>query len=124
MDGEQMQTGDDNMTNANRQHSFKTSVQARAVSLGAGLLILLGIVFQLGELAYTRYCAGFAWFISMVAGNLWNTVTALVMAAGGPEVLRFLPLVLVLAGLALLLSAKGYSASSVVRGSRSGEGHE
>jgi hypothetical protein len=118
MEAKQIHAGDDIMANPSRQRSFETSIQARAAALGAGLLILLGTVFQLGELAYSRYCAGNAWFIATIAGNLWNGLAALVKAAGGPEVLRFLPLLLVAAGLALLLSAMGYGASAALRSSR------
>lgn len=94
------------MTKSNQHSHFEASVQAKAVAFTAVLLISLGIVIELGELAYARICAANAWFISMVVGNLWNALATLVHEAGGPDVVRFLPLLFVMVGVILLTSMR------------------
>jgi len=94
------------MTKSNQRSHFEASVRTKAVVFTAGLLISLGIVIELGELAYACICAANAWFISMVAGNLWNALATFIHEAGGPDVVRYLPLLLVIAGIVLLTSVR------------------
>lgn len=92
------------MVNANRQVPFGGSFSTTSiVMLMAGLLILLGIVFQLGELGYGHMNPANLWFVSVVTQSAWNL---LAMRTNGPaleEILRWWPLALVSVGLAILL---------------------
>ncbi len=79
------------------------SFSSTATLLGAGLLILLGTVLQLGVLGYDHVRAANLWPFSVIVESAWNV---LAMHANGPAldaVLRFWPLVLVSAGLAILM---------------------
>jgi hypothetical protein len=73
-----------------------------ATMLAAGLMILLGIVFQLAQLGYDGFAMNNFWFVTTIAGNIWNflLVRSDVPALG--ELLRFWPMLIVAAGLALL----------------------
>jgi hypothetical protein len=73
-----------------------------ATILAAGFMILLGIVFQLAQLGYDGIAVNNFWFVTTIAGNLWNflVVRSDVPALG--ELLRFWPMLIVAAGLALL----------------------
>ena len=42
---------------------------------GATLLILLGIVFQLGELGYGHLQSGNLWFFSTMLTDIWNILS-------------------------------------------------
>jgi len=106
MNNGQIQAGGDKMTKSNQRSHFEASVRAKAVAFSAVLLISVGIVIELGELAYARICAANAWFISTVVGNLWNAFATFVHEAGGPDVVRFLPLLFVMAGIVLLTSVR------------------
>lgn len=96
------------MVNERQQLSFGGSFSATSIMiLTAALLILLGIVFQLGELGYGHLGAQNFWFVSMVAQSAWNMLS---MRGNGPafdEVVRWWPLALVSMGLAILLLRQG-----------------
>lgn len=70
--------------------------------MGAGLLILVGVVFQLAQLGYGMLTAKDFWFISMIAENIWNFLAMRSDLPALGELLRFWPLLLVVAGLGLL----------------------
>jgi hypothetical protein len=70
--------------------------------LAAGFFILLGIVFQLAQFGYDLLAVRNFWFLSMVAGNIWNFLTARSYLPALGELLRFWPMLLVATGLALL----------------------
>ena len=90
------------MVNVNRQASLSGTFSATsAMIVAAALLILLGIVFQLGELGLGH--AGNLWFVSMITRGLWGL---LALGTNGPalgDILRFWPVALVSMGLALLM---------------------
>lgn len=93
------------MTKAERQSSFETPVSGAAILMaGAGLLILLGIVFQLGVLGYGHINISNLWLFSMLASNLWDVVAAHMNEPALHEMVRFWPLLLVCSGLAMLLA--------------------
>ena len=65
------------MVNANRQVPFGGSFSTTSIiMLMAGLLILLGIVFQLGELGYGHINPANLWFVSVVTQSAWNLLGA------------------------------------------------
>jgi len=72
----------------------------------AGLLILMGIVFQLGELGYSHLSAANLWLAAMISEGAWNLLTLHWGAPALRELARFWPLVLVAFGLGFLLLAK------------------
>jgi hypothetical protein len=74
--------------------------------VAAALLVFLGIVFQLCELTYGRFSAGSLWFISVIGENIWNVVDACLKAQAPDGAFRFWPLLLVLAGCAILVSRR------------------
>lgn len=69
--------------------------------LAAGFFILLGIVFQLAQFGYGLLVMRDFWFLSMIAGNIWNFLAAHFYLPALGELLRFWPMLLVAAGLAL-----------------------
>jgi hypothetical protein len=90
------------MVNAG-DRAFGSSFLTKATLLGAGLLILLGTVLQLGVLGYDHLRPSNLWFFSVFAEGVWNM---LAMHVNGPalnQVLRFWPLMLVSAGLGILM---------------------
>lgn len=70
--------------------------------MGAGLLILVGVVFQLAQFGYGMLTAKDFWFVSMVAENIWNFVAMRSDLPAMGELLHFWPLLLVASGLGLL----------------------
>jgi hypothetical protein len=76
--------------------------------VAAGLFILVGIVFQLGQFGYDGLAAKNLWFISMIVANTWNFLAARSDLPALTDVVRFWPMLLVATGLALL--AVPYSA--------------
>lgn len=90
------------MANANGQRAFTESIAAKVTLVAAGLLILFGVVIQLGELGYGHINANNWWVVSTAIGALWRVVTR-VNAPGMDEVLRFWPLVIVSIGLGILM---------------------
>lgn len=95
------------MANANRQSSMQNSTSGAAIIVAAaGLLILLGIVLQMCELGYGHSGFGGAWLFSVLASGIWNILVLQMNVPWVQELLRFWPLVLVGAGLAVLLVGK------------------
>jgi hypothetical protein len=110
MDSNTVRAGGEIMVNTNRQVSFGGSFSTTSITLLiAALLILLGIVFQLGELGYGHVSPANYWFVSMITQSAWNL---LALRTNGPaleEVLRFWPIALVSAGLGILMLQRGRS---------------
>jgi hypothetical protein len=105
-----IQAGGAVMVNENRQLSFGGAFSANSVTmLIASVLILLGIVFQLGELGYGHINAHNLWFVSVMTESAWNLVS---MHGNGPaldEILQWWPLALVSVGMAILMLRRGRS---------------
>lgn len=95
------------MTKAERQSSFEVPVSGGAVLMaGAGLLILLGIVFQLAELGYGHMDTNNLWLFSVLASNVWDVAAAHMNVPALHDMLKFWPLLLVSSGLTMLLGLK------------------
>jgi hypothetical protein len=90
------------MANAKRQRGFTESIAAKVTLVAAGLLILFGVVVQLGELGYGHINANNWWVVSTATQALWSVVTRVNAPVMG-EVLRFWPLVIVSIGLGILM---------------------
>ncbi len=90
------------MTNANRRLPFGTCISTAAVDwIAAGLLISLGVMFQLGELGYGPLSRGNLWLISMIAESA-RRMLAVLDAPALQELLQFWPLLPLGCGLAIL----------------------
>lgn len=94
------------MTNVDRRVPSATSTSSAAATLGATVLIFLGIVFQLCELGYAHLTAGTHWVASLIIESLWSLVDGWVKAVALGDGFRFWPLALVLAGCAILFSRR------------------
>lgn len=98
------------MVNENQQLSFGGAFSVTSIAmLIAGVLILLGIVFQLGELGIGHMGAQSLWFVSVVTQSAFNILS---MFGSGPaidEVLRWWPLALVSMGFGILMLQRGRS---------------
>ena len=98
------------MVNENQRLSFGGTFSVTSIAmLIAGVLILMGIVFQLGELGIGHVGAQSLWFVSVVTQSAFNVLS---MFGNGPavdEVLRWWPLALVSMGFAILMLQKGRS---------------
>jgi hypothetical protein len=102
------------MTETNSRLDSHGSAWHIGTLLAAGFLILAGIVFQLAQFGYDGLAAKNFWFISMIAGNIWNFLAARSNLPALGELLRFWPMLLVATGLALL--AIPYSACTAKLG--------
>jgi len=103
------------MTKAERQlfiQGFHRSVPA---TLGAGLLIFFGTVFQLCELGWIKSGVGNLWPVSVVMGNLCSAIEVCLKTPLIDEALRFWPLVLVFIGCSMLTAPRA-AASQPSRG--------
>jgi hypothetical protein len=89
------------MTNVERRVPSATSTSP-AAAMGAFVLILLGVLFQLCELGYAHLSADSHWVASLILASLWSLVDGWVKAAALGDGFRFWPLALVLAGCAVL----------------------
>jgi hypothetical protein len=92
------------MTDARPQLVSAPSISRSLALFGAGLLIFVGIVFQLGEFICGRLSSTSYWLVHMIASNIWNMLALRLNAPGIGDVLRFWPLLLVGFGLAILLA--------------------
>ena len=91
-----------NMTDAKFDYLSGASVCRVATVALAGLLLFLGIVFQLGEFGYGGLAARNLWLLSVIAQSLWNLLAVRFNMPALGELLRFWPMLFVAAGLALL----------------------
>jgi hypothetical protein len=69
---------------------------------GAGLLILLALMAQLGELGLGPFTRDTFWIIPFLANGLWNILMALVSRTVFADAIPFWPLAFVLAGCAAI----------------------
>jgi hypothetical protein len=95
--------GEGTMVNVNEQHHFSGSFLAKCMVIGAGLLILLGTVLQLGVLGYSHVSPANFWLVSMFTQSMWDLLAIHTNAPAIDEVLRFWPLMLVSVGLGILM---------------------
>jgi hypothetical protein len=111
------------MTNANRQFPIGVGVSGTAVmAAGATALILLGVVFQLGELGYGHFDPRNYWLFSVFASGIWNML-ALRLAPGVHDMIQFWPLILVGTGLAVLLVSRKNGLSRESSANLTGDRH-
>jgi hypothetical protein len=73
---------------------------------GSALLIMVGLVFQVGEIGFGHFRVDNLWLVSVVASDLWNLFAARVGAPSLAEVLRYWPLILVGLGLSIMLATQ------------------
>jgi hypothetical protein len=92
------------MTDARSQLVCASAASRTVAFLAAGLLILVGLVFQLGELIAAQLSATSYWPVHVVVMNLWNALIVRLSALGFEGLLRFWPLLLVGFGLAILVA--------------------
>ncbi|HUK29984.1 MAG TPA: hypothetical protein VLV89_02655 [Candidatus Acidoferrum sp.] len=80
---------------------------------GAGLLVLLGLMAQLGELGLGPFTRDSFWIIPFLAEGLWNILRALVTRTAFAAAIPFWPLAFVLAGCVtiFLLNSQGREAT-------------
>jgi hypothetical protein len=91
------------MVNADRHRAFGDSISAKSIVLGAGLLIALGIVLQLGVLGYGHVDPSNYWFFSVLTEGVWNLLSMHGAVSSLGQIARFWPLVLVSVGLGILM---------------------
>jgi hypothetical protein len=107
VDSKQVPAGENIMANANRQFPIEAGVSGAAVmAAGATALILLGVVFQLGELGYGHFDPRNYWLFSVFASGIWNMLALRLDGPGVRDMIQFWPLILVGIGLAVLLVAR------------------
>jgi hypothetical protein len=109
------------MANRDRQLPFQTFTRPTGPMLGAGLLVFLGIVFQLCELTYGRFSTNSFWLLSMIGESIWSVLAACLKAQAFDGAFRFWPLLLVLAGCAILLTGR---TGASIGGHRGGQERE
>lgn len=110
------------MTNAHGQSSVTSTQQSlRFPEASATLLILLGILFQLGELGYGHLQSGNFWFFSTMMTDIWNILSLRLDVPALGEMLHYWPLALVGLGLAILLATRENRSRRAPRGNRHGQ---
>ena len=90
------------MTDARPQLASSPIVSRTVAFIAAGLLILVGVAFQLGGLLGSQLDATSDWMVHMIAMNIWSVLVLQLNAIGFGPVLHFWPLLLVGFGLAVL----------------------
>lgn len=95
------------------------------ILVGAGLLIIVGLVFQLGELGYGNLGPGNFWLVSVIGECVWHLLVARLNALDMHELTGFWPLLPVSFGLAILLVARqgNRAGARALPGSGVGENH-
>lgn len=79
----------------------------RAAILFAGIVIALGLVLQWTELLLVRIVAHNAWLFATLFGEIWNIIDLSPAAMQWRQNLYYGPLLLVIAGAAMLFSRFG-----------------
>lgn len=103
METNQFHRGEKIAASAHRRHSF--SPITTLAWLGACLLILLGVAFELGMLGFGPYNSSGVWLLFAIVKNGWIMLADLAV----PELLeltKIWPLILVSLGSAILLAMK------------------
>jgi hypothetical protein len=112
------------MANLERQGTIESPVSGvRLILVGAAVLILLGIVFQLGALGYADVSPDNAWVLSVMGEGLWNILSMLAKSVISEVVLRYWPILLVLTGCAAVLALNPKFADESSRDSSGEERH-
>lgn len=112
------------MTNANRQLPSAQTVSGRIfIVAGAGLLILVGLVLQLGALGYGHVQPGNIWIASTIVERVWGMLIALLDSPGVQELSTFWPMLPISMGLALLLVTKREESRPSLSSSWGGQNH-
>ena len=112
------------MKNANPQSPLALSVSGRIFIMGgAGLLILVGLVLQLGALGYGHAQPGNIWIASTIVERVWGMLIALLDSPGVQTLAAFWPLLLISMGLAILLVTKGEERQRVLSPSQERRNH-
>jgi hypothetical protein len=83
-----------------------------AATVAASILILLGIVFQLGELGCSHLNATNLWLLHMMAENVWTLLATRFNLPALADVLSYWPLLLVGVGFGILALTKTLSRRS------------
>lgn len=91
--------------------------------LGAGLLILAGLVFQMGALGYGHVQTGSIWIVSTILEGVWSMLIAQQIAPEVQGLMTFWPLVLISMGLAILLVTRRENDQRLLSPSRGGQDH-
>jgi hypothetical protein len=112
------------MTIANPQASSALPGSRRTLITGAaGLLILVGLVLQLGALSYSHLQPSNIWVVSTVLRSAWSMLILQLHAQGMQAVLTFWPLLLVSLGLAIMLLSRSEIRQPLLSPSRRGQNH-
>jgi uncharacterized membrane protein len=107
MNSDTVHAGEETMAKTNRRFSSQNTVSNSMLAIaGSGLLILLGLMFQLGELGYSHLSPANFWFATMVTESVWNVVATHCDVPALQQLTRFWPLVLVAFGMGVLLVMK------------------
>jgi len=110
------------MTNVERQSHAAPVSGAAVLAALAGLLILLGIVFQLAELGYGHVRPDNIWLFSVIASGIWNILSLRLNTPALQELFQFWPLLLVGFGVAIMLAARENRTRKFAR-SRAGDSY-
>ncbi|MGA3293769.1 MAG: hypothetical protein ABSE45_07275 [Candidatus Acidiferrales bacterium] len=102
------------MTSEDRRAPLHTFTRSTALIPGAALLILVGVVLQLGELGYGRLNLDNFWMLSVISSAICSLFDACIRSTALAGMFQFWPLVLVVIGCAILMS--GPQSSSRPRG--------
>jgi hypothetical protein len=94
-----------------RMHTYGAEV----LVAGAGFLVLLGLMAQLGELGLGPFTRDTFWIIPFLANGLWNILMALMSRTPLADAIPFWPLTLVVAGCAALFLLKSQSPAAVAQ---------
>jgi hypothetical protein len=110
------------MTKANGHDRLSTRMQGAAgAALAAAALILLGVVFQLGELGYGHLRSEDFWLFSVLLASFWNMLAMRLNVPVMHEVMRCWPLILVCTGIAILLLSRRMMNSEEPHGAGAGD---
>ena len=90
---------------------------------GAGLLILVGLVLQLGALGYGHVQPGNIWIASTIAGSVWSMLASQLDAPWAQELATFWPLLVISMGLAILLVTRREESQRALPSSQGGQNH-
>jgi hypothetical protein len=107
MNGIRKATGVTHMASTGRATTINTNLTGSSfLWIASALMILVGVIFQVGELGLSHIRLDNLWQISVVASDLWNLLATRV---GGPtvtQVLRYWPLLLVGLGFSIMLATQ------------------
>ena len=115
----------ENMTSANWQAPVALSASGRIFTMGgAGLLILVGLVLQMGALGYGHVQPGNIWIASTIVGSIWSMLISQLDAPWAQELATFWPLLLTSMGLAILLVTRRETIQPVLSRPEGGQKHD